>query len=791
MMRAVARPYAIGGLVAALVGAVGAITLRIVDPVPLVPDALGFSVLALVGFEFLGLAFASVGALLVIRRPENAVGWVMVLIGASNALAGLTGLVTSSAVADGPAGTTMAGLAGWLTNLFVMLGGLVIALGFIFPTGRGHTPAWDRFVRFGAIALLLMLIFLVLIRPGPLQVFATIENPFGFGPDIRGLLGSQVSTIAIFVFPILVLSVVSRYRMSDRVGRQQLKWFILAFLVTIGGFAAAGIGALLSNEPPEAGLVVFGFAGALVPVAIGIAILRHGLYDIDRLISRTVGYAVITAVLAGVFGVAVLSLGLVLGSFAEGQTIAVAGSTLLVAALFGPLRRRAQAIVDRRFDRGSFDAAMTLQAMTARLRDDVDLDRVEADVLGVVDRTFHPTTAGHVAPGDPMRVRRAVALACLTLAIGGAVGAIVIQIVSKAPFLPAAFGFGPAALVGFIVMGLSWASIGAFLRDAPPGERRGPVVGDLRRRLCADDVLCGAGVQRSPAQGTDRGDRLAEYAGWATLLANQVGAFGFLILFIFPTGRAQSPGWAWFTRIAGLMMLLVSVIVLTQPGPLHHHHEPEQSVQRRARSPRRRTVLAAGHAVHAHRSPGDPAHARDAISDGRTDRAAATEVVRTCRDRLDCRRRLRGLGRDAEWRCARGVRSGGLLLRRRCRGDRHRDRDPASQPLRHRPDRQPDDRVCAGQRDRRRRIRRGSDPAVNGARIASPRVRPSRWPLRHSPPSPSSSRSSVGFGGAWTCVSTALGTTPIRPLPNSRRGCATRWISRPWPGTWTRPSRVP
>ena len=98
--------------------------------------------------------------------------------------------------------------------------------------------------------------------------------------------------------------------------------------------------------------------------------------------------------LAGVFGVAVLSLGLVLGSFAEGQTIAVAGSTLLVAALFGPLRRRAQAIVDRRFDRGSFDAAMTLQAMTARLRDDVDLDRVEADVLGVVDRTFHPATAG-------------------------------------------------------------------------------------------------------------------------------------------------------------------------------------------------------------------------------------------------------------------------------------------------------------------------------------------------------------------------------------------------------------
>jgi len=377
---------------------VGAITLRIVDPVPIIPDALGFSDLALVGFEFLGVTFASVGALLVIRRPENAVGWLMVLIGAGNALAGLTGGVTSSAVADGPAGTTIAGLAGWLTNLFVMLGGLVIGLGFIFPTGRGHTPAWDRFVRFGAIALLWMLVFLVLIRPGPLQVFATIENPFGFGPDIRPLLGPQISTFvaasAVLMVPILALSIVSRYRMSGRVGRQQLKWFILAFLVAIGGFAAAGVGALISDEPPEAGLVVFGFAGALVPVAIGIAILRHHLYDIDRLISRSLGYTVVTAVLVAVFAATAVGLSTLLGSLAQGETLAVAASTLFVFAIFGPLRRRAQSAVDRRFDRSSYDASMTVQAMTTRLRDDVDLERVESDVLGVVERTFHPVIAG-------------------------------------------------------------------------------------------------------------------------------------------------------------------------------------------------------------------------------------------------------------------------------------------------------------------------------------------------------------------------------------------------------------
>ena len=165
--------------------------LRILDPVPVVPDSLGFSDLALVGFGFLGVTFASVGALLVVRRPENAVGWVMVLIGASHGLAVLAGAVTYSAVADGPAGATSAGFAGWLTVLFVMLGTLLAGLGFIFPTGRGHTPAWDRLIRIGAVTSMCILIIVFLIRPGPLQVFPTIDNPFGFGPDLRSILGRR------------------------------------------------------------------------------------------------------------------------------------------------------------------------------------------------------------------------------------------------------------------------------------------------------------------------------------------------------------------------------------------------------------------------------------------------------------------------------------------------------------------------------------------------------------------------------------------------------------------------
>jgi hypothetical protein len=397
-MRRIATPYAVVGLLAALVGAVGAIALRIVDPVPLLPGTFGFGVTALIGFELLGVAFSSVGALLVVRRPDNAVGWVMVVIGDGYALGGLTAAITGSAVADGPAGAATAGLAAWLTVFFTTMGGMVFGLGFIFPTGRGHTPTWDRLIRVAAVTWPFLFAILFLFRPGPIHLFSTIDNPFGIGPDLRPLLGPQASqTLAAMAapfVPFLALNLASRYRMADAIGRQQLKWFVLALLVTIAGVAVAAVGALFSEQPPEAGLVVFGYAGALVPVAIGIAILRYRLYDIDRLISRSLGYAIVTGVLAAVFAATAIVLSALLGALAQGESLAVAASTLIVLGLFGPLRRRAQAAIDRRFDRSLYDASMTVQAMSARLRDDVDLERVEADVLGVVHRTFHPTRAG-------------------------------------------------------------------------------------------------------------------------------------------------------------------------------------------------------------------------------------------------------------------------------------------------------------------------------------------------------------------------------------------------------------
>lgn len=399
MMRRLARPFAIAGLAAAVFGAIGAIVLRIVDHVPMVETAFGFGDVALVGFEFFGVTFAAVGALLVVRRPTNAVGWCMVLIGVGHALAGYAGAVASSALADGPAAVGTAQAAGWLTVLFVMTGGfMLIGLGLIFPTGRGHTVFWDRLVRLAAIVLPVIVVALFLLRPGPLQLFAAIENPFGVGPDLRSILGARSSEIfaasTFLIAPLLGLSIASRYRMSDRVGQQQLKWFVLALLVSVVGIAAAAVGALLGRQAPEAGLVVFGFAGALIPVAIGVAILRYRLYDIDRIISRSVSYTVLTGVLVVIFAATTVALSAVLGSFAQGESLAVAGATLLVFASFGPLRKRAQVAVDRRFDRSQYDASRTIQALTVRLRDDVDLERIEADVLGVVGRTFYPSSSG-------------------------------------------------------------------------------------------------------------------------------------------------------------------------------------------------------------------------------------------------------------------------------------------------------------------------------------------------------------------------------------------------------------
>jgi hypothetical protein len=219
----VATLFAVGGLLLAVVGAVGAIALRIADPVPQLPSTFGFGDTALVGFAILGVAFASVGAVLVIRRPANLVGWLMVMIGVGYAVGILFAAITFSLAAHP---STVAWLdlrmTAWLTVLFTSIGGAVFALGFIFPTGRGQTPAWDRGLKIAACLTPVVFVTVFLIRPGPLHVFPTIDNPFGVGPDLRPFLGDRVSerisAMAVIILPLVVWSMVSRYRRAGHVG---------------------------------------------------------------------------------------------------------------------------------------------------------------------------------------------------------------------------------------------------------------------------------------------------------------------------------------------------------------------------------------------------------------------------------------------------------------------------------------------------------------------------------------------------------------------------------------------
>ncbi len=461
MIRRVALPFAIVGWVAAVAGAVGAIALRIVDPVPQLPSTFGFGDAALVGFGVLGVAFVSVGAVLVVRRPHNIIGWLMVMIGDGYAVGAFWAAVTFSLAAHPattPVGWLDVRIAGWLTVLFTSLGAAVFALGFVFPTGRGQTPAWDKALKVAAALIPFMLVSVFLIRPGPLHVFPTVDNPFGFGPDLRPWLGDKVSerisAMAVVMLPLLVWSVASRYRSAGQVERQQLKWFALAIGVTIACLAVAGFSASLVADPPEIGLALFGFVGALVPVAIGIAILRYHLYDLDRIVSRTVAYGIVIGVLGVVF------VAIVLGAAGPAREHHL-----------GPGRSgrrvhpRRPDPVPARLPAGQAGGRPALRPGSIRRGADrrgIRGPAARRDQPGRGDLGPHQDDEGLACPDGtrdlaaPMmqKLARPFAIVGSLAAILAVVGTIVVRVVAPAPFIQTSFGFGPAVMVAFVVMGV-------------------------------------------------------------------------------------------------------------------------------------------------------------------------------------------------------------------------------------------------------------------------------------------------------------------------------------------------
>jgi len=333
---------------------------------------------------------ATVGAVLASHRPAHPVGWLLLGLGLSLTVDTLAQVYVGYGLVARPGSLPAAGyLAGFSVGssiIWLSCAGFVLLL---TPTGSLPSPRWRWWARVAAGAAIVFQLG-SLFDPAPLAPeYPTVANPLAV-PALPGpLLLAVGAASAITVLAALVVaagSLVVRFRRAHGVERQQLRWLALA--AALGSvavlIAVAAVG--ISNDALV--LAALSSCVALLPLATGASILRYRLYDIDRIVSRTLAYGLLTLLLGLGYAGVVLGLGQLLG---RDSSLVVAGATLAVAALFQPARRRIQQVVDRRFNRRRYDAARTIAAFSARLRQQVDLDALTADLLAVVDQTMQPT----------------------------------------------------------------------------------------------------------------------------------------------------------------------------------------------------------------------------------------------------------------------------------------------------------------------------------------------------------------------------------------------------------------
>lgn len=347
-----------------------------------------------------GITCGSVGAIVAIRRPDNRVGWLFGAIGLLFAVAAFVEEYTIAAVLAVPGELPGEPTVGWLLT-WLWVPPLALALVFlplVFPTGHLLSPRWRPVAWFGVVATVLFTATLSIV-PGPIQQAMFLDNPFQpvkldmeqFGP----IFGIVVIPLTIAI-ALAITSLVRRFQAANDDARRQIKWFALA--ATIAAVTDALYSASFLFSPSEAVtkllevLLVVSLLG--LPIAAGLAILRYRLYDVDRIISRTIAYGAVSAMLVVTYAAVILILQGPLGAVLGGDTISVALSTLVVAALFQPLRRRVKALVDRRFDRARFDTDRTTAAFSERLRDEVDIAAVTTDLDSTIRAALKPTSLG-------------------------------------------------------------------------------------------------------------------------------------------------------------------------------------------------------------------------------------------------------------------------------------------------------------------------------------------------------------------------------------------------------------
>lgn len=342
-------------------------------------------------------AFGVVGAFVATRQPRNPIGWLFMVVGTMPMIGFFSSNYASHAITSGaewPLVETMSWVSSW-----AWIPGIATLLTFclqLYPDGRLPSQRW-RFLPYASGAALLGAIAGIALMPGKMEPFEEggprLENPYGiegagFFLETVGGLGLA---ILLFLGLLSAVSLVYRFRTTSSQQRQQIKWFMYPAAMLVIVVALERVIVNLFGDAMEQ--VFFGGAILALPIGTAIGILKYRLFDVDVVINRTLVYLSLTAILVGAYLGIVVLLQQALSGMTSDSDIAVAGSTLAVAALFRPLRSRIQDFINHRFYRRRYDAAETLRAFSTRLRDQVDLDSLSLQMLQVVGETIQPAHA--------------------------------------------------------------------------------------------------------------------------------------------------------------------------------------------------------------------------------------------------------------------------------------------------------------------------------------------------------------------------------------------------------------
>ncbi|RZT16811.1 hypothetical protein EV649_4344 [Kribbella sp. VKM Ac-2569] len=336
------------------------------------------------------VVFCAVGILIARRHPRNPIGWIFCASAVINGVGSVArGYADYRQAGAGSAGSLAEAAAVYATVSWIPVILVPAAyLPLLFPDGRLLSARWRPVAWCGVLGIAGLFVASAT-KPGPLEDFPTLTNPYAVDSVVQTIAEGMTALAALIVLVASPVSLILRFRKAGYEQRQQIKWLVWSGALAAATIAIGTVGYELLTPAVANAAILLSVLG--LPIATGIGILRHRLYDIDVVINRTIVYGALTVTLAAGYLGSVLLLQLLLRPVTQGSGPAVAVSTLVVAALFRPVRSRIQAAVDRRFFRRRYDAARTLEAFGVRLREQLDLDALGNDLQGVVRDTMQPT----------------------------------------------------------------------------------------------------------------------------------------------------------------------------------------------------------------------------------------------------------------------------------------------------------------------------------------------------------------------------------------------------------------